>query len=327
MRRNTNEFLELLLKDTFFDEENIKDMLKTIVEFYSTNERHRYNEVSHFVDKKIEEGGDVIDYTLNNLKTLLTLLKNHQQDYDNIIKEIYGEIERDNTKILSVQDIIPKLEKLYDHIALEENRVINNSKMINDAKLEIRNEILNNFAETFNEYKQKLDETVNVQNANMISVVGIFAAIIFVFFGGIQSLSNIFSGIFGLEKKEELILPIIAILIIGGVLFNIIFLLLYSISKMTGKNMGRVVNLYYYHSYDVEVCGDDCYKVYCYQTEFRKCYPSEKQAEKCRSRRTFFSKVRVAILNTVKVVFLRFPYLIIINAFIFGTSVLLYFKA
>lgn len=317
MQNETSDFLSIFIDDQFLSsEENIITEVKKIAKFYDIHERHQYNEVSRYVDKELEESQDTVEYMLNNIHGLLTILKLNPERYDINIAEV--------TEKFKEKDIIQKLEKLYDHIALEESRIINNSRMISLAGQKIREEVISNFNDISSSYEKKLDDIGNAQSANTITVVGIFAAIIFVFFGGIDSLANIFDGVFNLKTKKELILPIIAILFIGVVLFNIIFLLLYSISKMTNKSIGRTINWKYPKSYDVERINEYCHQVYCYESEFRKCFRSEEKAEKCRSRKTRRSRFITSISNGLQILFLRYPYLIFINFIMIGTVLILY---
>lgn len=324
MKNNYNKDTDLLLSifssDEFMmEEEALADNLRKIAKYYDKNGRHQYHIISRFVYMKMGEGEDIVSYILNNIESMLTFISYRKAKCEKIVSKISK---------LHIDDIILDLEKLYDHVALEEERLINNGNVIQSSKNEIERNVINTFnsiSDSFeNNYKRKVDETSEALNANIITVVGLFSAIIFVFFGGVTALSDVINAILGIEKKEDLALPLIIILLVGFILFNIIFLLLYSISKIVDKNIGCSVsypNGWWYHVEE----KDSKYVAYR-GTSAIKEFEEDKKAQKYVSRRIFLSNIRGWISSVVKRVFLRFPYVFIINFIFISGIVYLYMK-
>ena len=79
--------------------------------------------------------------------------------------------------------------------------------------------------------KKRIDDITSQINTQIVTVLGIFAAIVVVFFGGTSAYKSVFETL----KITNLVEIIFIISAIGFILFNIIFMLLYTISKIIGK--------------------------------------------------------------------------------------------
>lgn len=321
MKDNYNKDTDLLLSifssDEFrMEEEGLADNLRKIAKYYDKNGRHQYHIISHFVYMKMNEGEDIVSYILNNIDSMLTFISYRKDKCEKIVSK---------NSDLHIDDIVLDLEKLYDHIALEEERLINNGNVIQNSKNEIERNVINTFDSIFRNFQSKVDETSNSLNANIITVVGLFSAIIFVFFGGAIALSDVINGILGLKEKDDLTLPLIVLLAVGFVLFNIIFLLLYSISKIVDKNIGCSVSYPSGWWYHVEENEHGKYIAYRGVKEIKE-FEEDKKAQKYVSRRIFLSNIRGRISSIAKRIFLRFPYVFIINFIFVSGIVYLYMK-
>lgn len=321
MKDNYNKDTDLLLSifssDEFTVEENgLTNNLVKISKYYDNNRRHQYHIISHFVYMKMNEGEDIVSYILNNIDSMLTFISYRKAECEKIVSE--------NSK-LHIEDIILDLEKLYDHIALEEERLINNGIVIQNSKNEIERNVINTFDSIINSFQSKVDEISNSLNANIITVVGLFSAIIFVFFGGVIALSDVINGILRIKEKDDLTLPLIVLLAVGFVLFNIIFLLLYSISKIVDKNIGSSVSYGGSWWYSVERSENDKYVV-MRGDDIIKEFKTKIKADKYARKRRSFSEVRNVLASIGKRVFLRFPYVFLINFIFISGIVYLYMK-
>jgi len=97
-------------------------------------------------------------------------------------------------------------------------------------------ELVNRYKKDFRKTKKKFEEqknTITNLHSNFISILGIFASIIIAFFGGLNVLGSILNNI---EKVSKYRLTFITT-ITGFIIFNIIFMLLYSVAKLTDKNI------------------------------------------------------------------------------------------
>ena len=315
--KDTDLLLSIFSSDEFaMEEEGLADNLRKIAKYYDKNGRHQYHIISHFVYMKMNEGEDIVSYILNNIESMLTFISYRKSKCEKIVSK---------NSNLHIDDIVLDLEKLYDHIALEEERLINNGNVIQNSKNEIERNVINTFNNIIDNFQNKVDEVSNSLNANIITVVGLFSAIIFVFFGGAIALSELINGILKLKEKDDLTLPLIVLLTVGFILFNIIFLLLYSVSKIVDKNIGCSVsypNGWWYH---VEEDGNGKYSVYR-GVKVIKEFEEDKKAQKYMSKRMFFSQIRGWISSVGKRIFLRFPYVFIINVILISGIIYLYMK-
>lgn len=310
--KDTGNLLSIFSSEQYsINEEELKSNLQKVVEYYSKHERHQYHVISRYVNEKLDKGEDSISYILNNIDGMLAFLKYRYAECDKIVKQKANDLD--------VGKIILDLEKLYDHIALEEERIKNNAIIINDSNQQIQQNVIGTFNSIMNNFQNKVDEISNSLNANIITVVGLFSAIIFVFFGGITSLSDAINGIWEIETKEELTIPLIIILFIGFVIFNTVFLLLYSISKIVDKNIGTSVSGNSARFYWVEEIQEGCFAVCWGDGPVSKCFRNREKAEKIAHRKRTLSNIKSFWGQIVKRIFLRFPYLIVINSiFVLG---------
>lgn len=261
------------------DVEEINEIFINVAKFYEDNPRHQYYKISKYVYNKMNEEPDSLSYILNNISHLQTIIKYNESKY--IILLTQNEIE------ITCEDIINSLSKLYDHIALEEERLINNDKTVRESSDKLQNDLVYNFNTMANNITEKFNDISNGQSANIMTIVGLFSAIIFVFFGGVTGLSSVIKGIFELSKKEELTIPFIIITFIGLVLFDIVFMLLYSIAKILDKNIGRFVYLGVYPYYWYEKEGE-CFYIKNGYEKVVSCTNEESKAKRICKRKMLY---------------------------------------
>lgn len=316
--KDTTNLLLIFSSDVYsIEEADLENNLKEVTIYYDRHTRHQYHVISQFVNNKMSESEDAISYILNNIDGMLAFLVYR--------REICEEIISSNSK-LNANDIILNLEKLYDHIALEEERIKNNATIIRNSNEQIERNVINTFNSIMDSFQNKVDEISNSLNANIITVVGLFSAIIFVFFGGITTLSNLIDGVWKIKTKEDLRIPLIIIMAVGFIIFNIVFLLLYSISKIVDKNIGSSVTGWNGRWYWVEEIKEGCYGVFHDDKLIGKCYRNKNKAEKIANRKIFLSHIKADIQQNAKKIFLRFPYVVIINVILLAGIIYFYIK-
>ena len=88
-----------------------------------------------------------------------------------------------------------------------------------------------------NEYKSFENRISSIQG-EFIGILSIFAAMFITFFGGVQMLGSIMTAI---ENTNFYVLSMITILV-GIIMFNIIYMLLYTIGKIINRNIGINMN-------------------------------------------------------------------------------------
>ncbi|MFU0834004.1 MAG: hypothetical protein ACFWUC_13860 [Oscillospiraceae bacterium] len=129
-------------------------------------------------------------------------------------------------------------EKLIDYINLEISRARNVKEIADQARntklsLEEIKELASNIKNDEKKQKEDLQNTKMALNTQSITVLSIFSAIVISFFGGINFIGNAISSAY----QTQIFKVIMIILIAGLVLFNVIFLLLYMVSRIIEKNI------------------------------------------------------------------------------------------
>lgn len=226
-----NEMLTKILVDLSteltLDEDGLNSYVDKLKGVYCVGFRHDYSAITR----------------------ILFLTSSSKDTRDILCSNIYDiyEVAKENTN----NDIrfIDSLRKLWDHINLENIRMIELTKIAEQANT--ANEVAATMANDVGQSKEELElvnrEITDAKNelkviqTNMknsttesITILSIFAGIVMAFSGGMSFISNAISGI---NKIGPYRLAIF-ILLIGNVMFNVIFLLLYMIGKITGKYTG-----------------------------------------------------------------------------------------
>ena len=205
------------------------DQLCDIVKYYyANNKRHKYSEVSAYLMET-----DDIEYLLENLRRVQNRLGERPED----------------------EEISTKVFKLIDHISLELNRNKYNSKSFSDMQVNTMNSALNmasreihsavdgirqeqsekmkveitEFKKGTEELKLKVDDSYT----QIISVLGIFSAIVLVFFGGMDAFGSIFANMGNIGRFKLSF----SISLIGIIIFNLIFMFLYVLAKLLRRDI------------------------------------------------------------------------------------------
>lgn len=125
---------------------------------------------------------------------------------------------KNNKKCAKDDEIKKTVIKLWDHVNLAKRQLVQLKQ--SDG------EFTNKFNGNISSFKEEMTKEMNAQ---LISLVGLFTAMSFLVFGGINSLDNIFSG-----AKD---IDIIKIMIIGTIwglcIQNLVFVFMFFISKLT----------------------------------------------------------------------------------------------
>lgn len=162
--------------------------------------RHQYHLLSEVISTL---DGEQLDSIPRNLKRYI--------DYK------FKEIQKDDPAL--------KMVKLYDHLSIEieRNRDHSSLKQLSaDISVE-RNNLIN-----VKDNISKLNESLNNHQIQLVSVLGIFSAIIFVFVGGFDFLSSAITS----AKETEIHILICTVLVAGFFFLNMIVLLLWVIGKV-----------------------------------------------------------------------------------------------
>lgn len=241
MRIIPNRDIKLIL-NKIAENVDIEDTIIWIIEFYLLKERHRYSEVAKYINEKSINDEQIIAFILMNLEMIIDYCQENCEIINEKIISLKVETKYEASK-LDCSKLIQKLNKLNDHVELELDRIqfsVQREREVRFRMVDDLNGALRNAQEdminTANNIEAKLNNTV-------ISVLGIFSAIIIAFFGGLNVLGNIFTHVS--NSSVSIYRLIFMSCLTGLIVFNIIFMLLHFISKMLDRNMGK------YCSYDI----------------------------------------------------------------------------
>ena len=315
--KDTEKLLKIFYSDEYgVDKNELSKSLKEVVKYYDKHTRHQYHIISRFVNEKMQESEDAISYILNNIDAMLAFLEYRRENCERMLRDFSD---------LEIDKIILNLEKLYDHIALEEERLKNNAVNMRISNNQIQNNVINTFNSIMESFQRKVDEVSGSLNANIITVVGLFSAIIFVFFGGITGMSTLVTGVCELKSKKDLTIPLICVCAVGFVIFNIVFLLLYSISKIVDKNIGTTIKGREYVWYGFEKKDDNSYEIMRNGISTGEYRNTQQEAErKIKWEQNFFN-IKQTIFMCIKKVLFRFPYVLVVNV-IFVVGIIYLYK-
>lgn len=226
---------DILLKVSEIDYKNLtnerkKELLNQFEEFYKVNERHQYSDVSNFLYK-------------NKLENLEYLMSN--------LIEIY-EYSNDS-------EFKKKIFKIIDHVKLESLRSTYMTAEIKEESVRVFSSSIEQNNITFRDFKRKIDSQINIinqdtkkaqdyieeievkmiesedkikkLNVESITILSIFSGIVIAFFGGLGFFNEVLKNMHKVSKYRLTFIT----LIIGFVLFNTLFLLMYSIGKIVDK--------------------------------------------------------------------------------------------
>lgn len=191
----------------FVSDEQVKKVLKKI-------EKKEFDKIS-----KIELTGDSIKYNfiLEYIKKTTTDTRNNLRENTLIyIEEYSSEIDDNLVHILNhILLEVPRASEL-EYLKNEARRAKNN----NDS---IRTEIKNN-----KKTLAECQENISSAQSEFISILSIFAAVIIAFLGGMSLIGSALNNMDNVSKYRL----IFVLLTIGFIMFNVIYMLLYIVSKL-----------------------------------------------------------------------------------------------
>lgn len=222
------ELLQKIGSAELKDITQLDELCNVVKRYYLDNKRHKYSEVSAYLMEN-----DDIEYLLENLRKIQNRLGEHAED-----------------ELVSI-----KVFKLIDHILLELNRTKYNSKYfrdmqvgmmnvalceaskaINSAVDEMRKEQSEKMEAEISEFKKGTDELkskVDDSYTQFVSILGIFSAIVLVFFGGMNAFGSVFANMQNIGRFKLVFVTSL----VGIIIFNLIFMFLYVLAKLLNREI------------------------------------------------------------------------------------------
>ncbi len=197
--------------------DSVKECWDRLCEIYKDPEfRHSYSTVSSCIEQ----------YNPDQLDSLPVYL-------DRVVA--FAETQGDTEE---VHRITKSVRKLLDHIGLEcvrLNRMSQVKRFADEAK-RIQNEALKLNRST-RATSKRLDERVNGFHEQSITILGIFSAVVVGFMSGLSMFTS------GFNKLTEVSLYVVSFysVLVGIILFDILFMLIFFIAKISGHSIARDV--------------------------------------------------------------------------------------
>ena len=193
---------------------------------YEPEFRHLYSDIFSVITSLKQD---------NHTGSIEVLLQNLS-----LIRDGYQAVNHDgHGKII---DISGNIRKLYDHVTLEVERI---QYFEREERRTLGKEELKSFQSENNRIKaevelarneqKKLKEELSRQQREYIAILGIFAAVVLAFTGGIAFTTSVLNNIHRVSVYRIAIIS----LIIGLVLINILFGLFYYVDKLVNGESGK----------------------------------------------------------------------------------------
>ena len=191
-----------------------------------------YPDINQYKEKLVEVYKDGYRHTYSSITALiLKIEKTEDESIENIcqnLSEIIDVLEEDSG---CDQNLLKQIEKLMDHISLEDVRLKaryseqQKAMSIMDKALEANNGLLS-------EAKVILEQSKSLK-VEVVTILSIFAAILLTFVSGISFTSSV------LETMNSTTIYRVCFvsIIVGVIIFNTIGVLLYMVSKIADKSI------------------------------------------------------------------------------------------
>lgn len=246
---------------TFCDDESvIAEWINKLSQIYKDGYRHSYSLISQKLQYDI--------FSSDNEEKKISLAEN--------LKAVLKKYE--NTE--NVDCVRESVTKLYDHINLEISREVYLNKKISLLKKDLNVEsildyndlnrlrddvsvvksktlLMEKYNERLENFESKIDEKIRGNTISSITALTIFSAVVLAFSGGLTFSSGMLSSM----NDASSFRLIFTVSLVGFILFNTIFALIYLIAKLTDKQIGTQCK---YMTYDKNsnTCKS-CGKGYC----------------------------------------------------------------
>ncbi len=205
----------LEMSKKILDEKELRKKAIIFKSLYTEGFRHTYSEFFPLIVKVSKEG--TLEFLSNNLQELRNLV---EKDYVDGEKEFEGLYK----PLLKLTDHINLEIARYSYYCTSEEKV----KDLEKSTVELQQDLKNATEEL-----KVAEKKVSTMQTELIAVLSIFAAIVLAFSGSITFIGNVFSNL----NIAPFFKTTFFVLLCGFIVFNTIFVLMYIVSKITGRNI------------------------------------------------------------------------------------------
>lgn len=223
------ELIQELAVDVNLNQEKIRIYRDRFEEIYCDDYRHEYSAITRVLFDITED--ESRDYLSEKLKDIMDLMSDGEAKKG--LAKLWDHINLENVRMAELRRI--------SSVSIRQSR--NANKKQHELKIENKklNEDLKAAKEELKYIREKFDEVEeNITNSNVqsITILGIFSGIVMAFTGGLSFIASSLQNINVISKYRL----IFVILLLAAAIFNIIFMLIYVIGKLTNKYIGSKCN-------------------------------------------------------------------------------------
>lgn len=226
-------------------ESSKSEMIDTLIYAYENGYRHSYYNISNAIYQNISDenmSGETLELLANNIQKIKDDAlgrKSEKKDSYKGINKFYDhvmlEITRINDHALSMQHLNEKIKEFGEESerGIKKNRTETWRRIMRHSNR--LNELMTSKIDSTMGEMEKFRDNIYSQ---LVAILGIFAAIIVVFFGGASVFAKVLEKLGNIDWIEAA--PVLAIT--GFVMFNMVFMFLFVISRMIDKDIGTRVD-------------------------------------------------------------------------------------
>ncbi|MBC5630783.1 hypothetical protein H8S20_18170 [Clostridium sp. NSJ-6] len=219
------ELISKLANDNKLDKQKLEEYKLEFEKIYTDNYRHEYSQVTKvlfsigddegraFLASKIRDIGNSID-NINVKKRVIKL---------------WDHVNLENIRLEELKKISVEANKAFTEVNDVKNKY---------AEIEERWEVINEQAAKVDDKLKEMNKDIDNSTAKSITILGIFSGIVMAFTGGLSFIAS------SLEKVNEVSIYrlVLVIILLSMAIFNIIFMLMYTIGRFTGSYLGGNCN-------------------------------------------------------------------------------------
>ena len=205
------------------EDDMCKEVCLKLEGIYSDNFRHRYSELFPLLVKLSTDGQSNVSTLSTSLETLNNYLRENKDDSDACIKI------RD--QLFKLTDHLSLEISRYEYYAKSDNRILDIEKNTETLRIEIQN-LKQQLTDTSKKLT-KAQDSLSSSQAQTVAVLGVFAAIVTTFAGGLSYLNGTLANLHNIPTTRALCI----VSVCGFVVANTIYLLMKSIGSIVGKSL------------------------------------------------------------------------------------------
>lgn len=235
----------------------LSEIIQSLNEIYTEDFRHYYSTISRKLRQMDPDEREMVSKCMQEVIDKL------------IVYERENELK--NKNINRYDNLINSIVKLNDHINLEIERmkleIISNAnlqKSISETQsIESSYENMREYIDSMESKMYNMEDRLNSYNTQALTILSIFAGLVFAFTGGFSFISTALQNI----HEASVYKLTFTLMIVGLFIYDLIFLFFYMIAKITNKNISA-------HCTKTGSCecgwSDDCEKCKWYKKIWRK---------------------------------------------------------